>query len=116
MLISPEGAHAFYVSTFSGVSTFGQKMLVVPRGGLRQLNKLNDLRKSGTFDLPIGSLCFLPRLSHRRRIRVPQKAVHRRQTLKMLLGLEDALGFYVSIFSGVEHLRADVRKEPGSGH
>ena len=23
-----------------------------------------DLRKSGTFDLPIGSLCFLARVSH----------------------------------------------------
>jgi hypothetical protein len=37
---------------------------VVPRGGLRQVNKLNDLRKSGTLDLSIQSLCFLARVSH----------------------------------------------------
>jgi len=39
---------------------------MVPRGGLRQFNQLNDLRKSGTVDLPTRSLCFLARLSHRR--------------------------------------------------
>ena len=30
---------------------------------------------------------------------------HRRQSLKMLIGLEGAHAFYVSIFGGVEHLR-----------
>jgi hypothetical protein len=32
--------------------------------------------------------------------------------LKMLLGLEGAHAFYVSIFGGVEHLLAEVRRRP----
>ena len=38
---------------------------MVPRGGLRKVNQLNDLAKSGTINLPIQSLCFLARVSHR---------------------------------------------------
>ena len=42
----------------------------LPRGGLRQFNQLNDLRKSGTKILPTLSLCFLARVSHRKTIRL----------------------------------------------
>jgi hypothetical protein len=37
---------------------------VVPRGGLRQVNLLNDLVKSETLFLLTLSLCFLARVSH----------------------------------------------------
>ncbi len=36
----------------------------MPRGGLGQFNLFNNLRKSGTVNLPISSLCFLARVSH----------------------------------------------------
>ena len=66
-----EGAHAFCVSIFGRVEhlrTFVRRegrTVVVSRGGLRQFNKFNDLRKSGTINLPTRSLCFLARVSHR---------------------------------------------------
>ena len=34
---------------------------MMPRGGLRQLNKLNDLRKSGTLNLPTTACLIYPR-------------------------------------------------------
>ena len=37
----------------------------MPRGGLRQFNQFNDLRKSGTINHPTQSLCLLTRVSHR---------------------------------------------------
>jgi hypothetical protein len=38
--------------------------ILVPRGGLRQVNQITDLAKSGTINLPTRSLCFLARVSH----------------------------------------------------
>jgi hypothetical protein len=59
----PEEAHRvttqlelfFDLARTAQAQTLGQNLLerLVPRGGLRQVNQFNDLRKSGTINLPI---------------------------------------------------------------
>jgi hypothetical protein len=64
MLISLEGAHVFYMSIFGGVERFGhslgeeRKLVVVPRGGLPQVNQLNDYGKVGQSIFPYDHYAF----------------------------------------------------------
>jgi hypothetical protein len=45
-------------------------------------------------------------------VRLTPRRERRPHFLKMLTSLEDAHVYWVSIFGGVEHLRAEVRKQP----